>query len=186
MTFAHSLLPLTEFIVCWEAHPLVLKIRCCVLLGAKMTMDVVQPSEELTEWYVSGTWRVVISCIRWVLFPFPLGEWYSCMSSQLPGHKGTVTAVDFHPKEPISMFSVSIHTWSDYVVQFSQEAKTPPCYLVRLKLDSQYDTWHVLYCVMEDAGVSRVATVLRQSMYFIYKTCKITFSHVALFSKLCL
>lgn len=23
---------------------------------------------------------------------------------QLPGHKGTVTSVDFHPKEPISEF----------------------------------------------------------------------------------
>jgi len=62
------------------------------------------------------------------------------MSSQLPGHKGTVTAVDFHPKEPISMFSVSIHTWPDYVVQFSQEAKMLPCCWVKLKLDSQYDT----------------------------------------------
>ena len=27
--------------------------------------------------------------------------------AQLPGHKGTITAVDFHPKEPISGFSVT-------------------------------------------------------------------------------
>jgi hypothetical protein len=27
---------------------------------------------------------------------------------QLPGHKGTVTAVDFHPKEPISAFTTSL------------------------------------------------------------------------------
>ena len=26
--------------------------------------------------------------------------------AQLPGHKGTVTAVDFHPKEPISKFDL--------------------------------------------------------------------------------
>jgi len=37
-------------------------------------------------------------------------------ASQLPGHKGTVTTVDFHPKEPISMFSISIHKWANYVV----------------------------------------------------------------------
>jgi len=30
--------------------------------------------------------------LRFLTFPF----------SQLPGHKGTVTSVDFHPKEPIS------------------------------------------------------------------------------------
>lgn len=27
---------------------------------------------------------------------------------QLPGHKGTVTSVDFHPKEPISKFSLIV------------------------------------------------------------------------------
>lgn len=28
------------------------------------------------------------------------------MDIQLPGHKGTVTAVDFHPKEPVSEFAL--------------------------------------------------------------------------------
>lgn len=27
---------------------------------------------------------------------------HACLLLQLPGHKGTVSAVDFHPKEPIS------------------------------------------------------------------------------------
>ncbi|OBZ70281.1 hypothetical protein A0H81_09771 [Grifola frondosa] len=31
------------------------------------------------------------------------GRWWtaSCVLYKLPGHKGTVTSVDFHPKEPI-------------------------------------------------------------------------------------
>lgn len=29
--------------------------------------------------------------------------------AQLPGHKGTVTSVDFHPKEPISMHISRLH-----------------------------------------------------------------------------
>ncbi len=35
------------------------------------------------------------------------------ISSQLPGHKGTVTAVDFHPKEPISCVF-----FADYISSF--------------------------------------------------------------------
>ena len=31
-----------------------------------------------------------------------------CGSFQLPGHKGTVTSVDFHPKEPISKFLFTV------------------------------------------------------------------------------
>jgi len=55
---------------------------------------------------VSGMWRVVVLCIRWVLFWFCLGGWCSCTchSCIIPREQSwwwTAT-------EPISMFSVSI------------------------------------------------------------------------------
>lgn len=55
----------------------------------------------LTGWYVSGMSRVVKYYTRWVQF-FHVIIRCSSYLLQLPGHKGTVTAVDFHPKEPIS------------------------------------------------------------------------------------
>ena len=44
------------------------------------------------------------SCTRWisVLSTILNSTLKIFIHVQLPGHKGTVTAVDFHPKEPIS------------------------------------------------------------------------------------
>ena len=63
---------------------------------------------------VSGTWRVVVLCIRWVLSWFCLGGWYSCTcrSCIIPREQSQ----QWTATEPISMFSVSIHTGPDHAV----------------------------------------------------------------------
>ena len=51
--------------------------------------------------FVYGMWRAGKCYTRYAL-SLPRKPWLIVLV-QLPGHKGTVTAVDFHPKEPISM-----------------------------------------------------------------------------------
>ena len=57
---------------------------------------------ELIGWFAFGKLRVGKCCIRCVDVDFCV-VFGSLLLLQLPGHKGTVTSVDFHPKEPISM-----------------------------------------------------------------------------------
>jgi hypothetical protein len=57
--------------------------------------------EERTEWCVFGRSTVAESCTRYAT-PIIFFVAVLIFLFQLPGHKGTVTSVDFHPKEPIS------------------------------------------------------------------------------------
>lgn len=60
---------------------------------------------ELIGWFAFGMLKVGGCCTRYVDADFDFfGVWSLAAYRlvQLPGHKGTVTSVDFHPKEPIS------------------------------------------------------------------------------------
>lgn len=61
------------------------------------------PLGELIGWFVCGKLIVAKYYIKCVLTP-QRGARTDIFIHQLPGHKGTVTAVDFHPKEPISAY----------------------------------------------------------------------------------
>lgn len=110
-----------------------------------MMVDVGWLQEVLTGWCVYGRLKVVKSCTRSVLkvfFTHPDDS--DKLALQLPGHKGTVTAVDFHPKEPISTslhLSQTAKTLNSYptLSQFSPAAKTLPCFSAKLRLGCQYD-----------------------------------------------
>jgi hypothetical protein len=58
---------------------------------------------ELIGWFAFGKLRVGKCCIRYVDVNFFVVFGSLLLLLQLPGHKGTVTSVDFHPKEPIGM-----------------------------------------------------------------------------------
>ena len=62
--------------------------------------------EEQTEWSVYGMQMAGKFCTRllhYLLFSVLCAE-LCPLFQQLPGHKGTVTSVDFHPREPIGMY----------------------------------------------------------------------------------
>ena len=68
------------------------------MMGVGVLLSVVQ-----IEQYAFGKLRAGKYCTRCVSF-LSLIELTDCLTNslKLPGHKGTITAVDFHPKEPIS------------------------------------------------------------------------------------
>lgn len=68
-----------------------------------MMADSGLPLGELIGWFVCGKLTVAKYYIKCVLIPLR-GTGTDTFIHQLPGHKGTVTAVDFHPKEPISAY----------------------------------------------------------------------------------
>lgn len=65
--------------------------------------DSVLPSGELIGWFACGKLTVEKYYIKCVSI-LQRGTYTDVFIHQLPGHKGTVTAVDFHPKEPISAY----------------------------------------------------------------------------------
>lgn len=76
------------------------------VLGAKMTADNVSLLEVPIGRLPFGMSRVQRFCTRFALTPSHLVKRLTS-TSQLPGHKGTVTSVDFHPKEPVSKLPAS-------------------------------------------------------------------------------
>jgi hypothetical protein len=80
-------------------------------------VDNVSPLEVLTGRLPFGMSRVRRFCTRFGLAPSCLVERLTS-TSQLPGHKGTVTSVDFHPKEPVSELTVPNHCLSFADVSF--------------------------------------------------------------------
>ena len=76
--------------------------------GARMMVENVSLLEVLTGQLPFGMFRVRRFCTRFGLPPFHLVKMFTS-ASQLPGHKGTVTSVDFHPKEPVSEWALPSH-----------------------------------------------------------------------------
>jgi len=81
--------------------------------GARTTVDNVSLLEVLTGRSPFGMSRVRRFCTRFGLSTFHLVKMLTS-ASQLPGHKGTVTSVDFHPKEPVSESALPSHRFFYY------------------------------------------------------------------------
>ena len=110
--------------------------------GAKTTVGNVWLLEVPTGRLPFGMFRAQRFCTRFGLSPLHLAKRFTS-TSQLPGHKGTVTSVDFHPKEPVSESALLNHRslFSDAARQSSLVEKTVSCSLVnsnRASLSEQY------------------------------------------------
>ena len=118
----------TEYL---QVHPLVSRIHCSKEPGAKTMVDNVSLLEALTGQLPFGMSRVQRFCTRFGLSPLHLVKRFT-FTSQLPGHKGTVTSVDFHPKEPVSESALPSHRFlfTDVARQSSLVGKTVSCLLV--------------------------------------------------------
>ena len=88
----------TEYL---RVPPLVSRTHYSGEPGAKTTVGNASLLEVPTGLLPSGMSRVQRSCTRFGLPLLHLVKRFTS-TSQLPGHKGTVTSVDFHPKEPVS------------------------------------------------------------------------------------
>lgn len=100
-TLGHFLHPRHAYIGYLRVPPQVSSTHYSREPGAKTTVDNALLSEVLIGRLPSGMSRVQRFCTRSGLPPLHLVKRLTS-ASQLPGHKGTVTSVDFHPKEPVS------------------------------------------------------------------------------------
>lgn len=101
--FDHFLLHPTGYIVSCRALLPGLRILFWKEHGAEMTAARESRLEEQTEWCVYGMQMAGKFCTR-LLHYLPISVLSAELFQQLPGHKGTVTSVDFHPREPIGMY----------------------------------------------------------------------------------
>ena len=133
MTFGHSHHHQRAYIASCREPLLDSRIRCCGGHGVRTTAGSVLQWAVQTGWCAYGMWRAEKFYTRYA--PLFAEKQYNDINNsvyQLPGHKGTVTAVDFHPKEPISASHLSlflpISSLITSTLQFLPQAKTGHCY----------------------------------------------------------
>jgi len=107
----HSLHPRHVYIGYLGVPPQVSRTHYSREPGAKTTVDNASLLEVLTGRLPFGMSKVQRFCTRFGLKHSHLVK-ILISTSQLPGHRGTVTSVDFHPKEPVSESAVSSHRFS--------------------------------------------------------------------------
>jgi len=131
-TLGRSLHPRHVYIEYFREPLLVSRIHYSREPGAKTMVDNASLLEVPTGRLPFGMSKVQRFCTRFGLPPLHLVKKFT-PTFQLPGHKGTVTSVDFHPKEPVSELALPSHRFlfADTARQSSLVEKTVSYLLVK-------------------------------------------------------
>ena len=147
-------------------------------------VDNASPLEVPTGRLLSGMLRVRRSFTRFDFTYSRLVKSYP--APQLPGHKGTVTCVDFHPKEPVSESAVPRHQslpTNTLVRQFSPAGRTVSCLLANSNKGSLSEKCTALETHLIQRGLNIDALfLLAEIIWYTVLRCYVEKSKVKLWN----